>query len=103
MVWMAEVKRKSLAVAAIAYDRWGFPELERAIADAGVKLPPLVEHGQGWKDQAPSVAALEREVIEHRLQSRQSGADLERPQRPRRGRPDWRQEDHQATGCQEEG
>jgi hypothetical protein len=54
-------------VASIAYDRWGFPEFERTIGDAGVTLPKLVEHGQGWKDQSPSLAALELEMIEHRL------------------------------------
>lgn len=54
-------------VLSIAYDRWGFPELERAVADAGVDLPPMVEFGQGYKDMNPAVAAIEREVIEHRL------------------------------------
>ncbi|MFZ1428554.1 MAG: terminase TerL endonuclease subunit [Geminicoccaceae bacterium] len=53
-------------VTAIGYDRWGMPELQRALADEGITLP-LREHGQGFKDMTGAIARLEVEVVEHRL------------------------------------
>jgi phage terminase large subunit-like protein len=47
---------------AIAYDRWGMDELNRVLAEEGIELP-LVEYGQGFKDMAPAVSALETAVL----------------------------------------
>lgn len=53
-------------VQAIAFDRWGMPELQRIMAEDGVKLP-LVEHGQGFKDFAGSTSAFEAAMLDGRL------------------------------------
>lgn len=50
----------------IAFDRWGMPELQRIMAEDGVKLP-LVEHGQGFKDFGPSTSAFEAAMLDGRL------------------------------------
>ncbi len=47
---------------AVAFDRWGMDELNRVLAEEGIELP-LVEHGQGFKDMAPAVDALETAVL----------------------------------------
>jgi len=52
---------------AIAFDRWGLAEFERTLADEGLDLP-LKEHGQGFKDMAPSTAAFEARVLNRQLQ-----------------------------------
>jgi phage terminase large subunit-like protein len=49
-----------------AADRWRLDEIARLLADAGIKLE-LVEHGQGWKDMAPSIDAIETAVLRREL------------------------------------
>ena len=50
----------------IAYDRWRIKSLERVLAEEGIQLP-LVEWGQGFKDMAPAVDALEAAVLDGKL------------------------------------
>jgi len=50
----------------IAYDRWRIKALERVIAEEGLHFP-LVEWGQGFKDMAPAVDALEAAVLDGKL------------------------------------
>ncbi|MBJ7535434.1 terminase large subunit [Rhodomicrobium vannielii ATCC 17100] len=50
----------------IAFDRWQMAELERVLAEEGVKLP-LIAYGQGYKDMSPAVAALEGAILDKRL------------------------------------
>lgn len=52
---------------AVAFDRWGMDELQRILAEEGIDLP-LVEYGQGFKDMAPAVSALETAVLSHELE-----------------------------------
>jgi phage terminase large subunit-like protein len=47
---------------AVAFDRWGIDELQRILAEEGIELP-LVEHGQGFRDMAPAVSALEAAIL----------------------------------------
>jgi phage terminase large subunit-like protein len=53
-------------VEAVAYDRWGMPEFMRLMADEGLKLN-MVEFGQGWKDMAPALNAIETLVLQGQL------------------------------------
>ena len=46
----------------IAYDRWRIKQLQLVLSDEGITLP-LIEHGQGFKDMAPAVDALEKAVL----------------------------------------
>lgn len=50
----------------IAFDRWGMPELKRIMSEEGIELP-LVEFGQGYRDQAPAVSAFEALVADRKL------------------------------------
>jgi phage terminase large subunit-like protein len=50
----------------IAYDRWRIKAFERVLVEEGVSLP-LVEWGQGFKDMAPAVDALEAAVLDGRI------------------------------------
>ena len=50
----------------IAYDRWRIKAFYRILAEEGVELP-LVEWGQGFKDMAPAVDALEAAVLDGKL------------------------------------
>ncbi len=50
----------------VGYDRWGIKAFRRILAEEGVDLP-LVEWGQGWKDMAPAVDALEIAVLGGKL------------------------------------
>ena len=52
--------------AAIAFDRWHIDELKREVDLLGGDLP-LVPHGQGFRDMAPAIDALEAEVISSRV------------------------------------
>ena len=54
------------ALRGVAYDRWRIKALERVLVDEGVQLP-LLEWGQGFKDMAPAVDALEAAVLDGRL------------------------------------
>jgi phage terminase large subunit-like protein len=50
----------------VAYDRWRIKAFERVLAEEGVTLP-LVEWGQGFKDMAPAVDALETAILGGKL------------------------------------
>ena len=54
-------------VQALAYDRWRIETFKMALADEGADELPLIPHGQGYRDMAPAVDALERQVAERRL------------------------------------
>ncbi|ROO26687.1 terminase large subunit [Salinisphaera orenii] len=51
----------------LAFDRWGFDELNRILDEEGIDGLPLVEFGQGFKDMSPAVSALERAVLQRTL------------------------------------
>lgn len=53
-------------VQAIAYDRWRIDVLKKELERLGLDLP-LVPHGQGFKDMAPALDALEIELLNGRL------------------------------------
>lgn len=54
-------------VQALAYDRWRIETFKLALAEEGVTELELIPHGQGFKDMAPAVDALERAVAERKL------------------------------------
>jgi phage terminase large subunit-like protein len=53
-------------IQALAFDRWRVQDLERELGAIGCGVP-LVPFGQGFKDMAPAVDALERLVEEGKL------------------------------------
>jgi phage terminase large subunit-like protein len=53
-------------VQAIAYDRWRIDLLRKELERIGVHLP-LAEWGQGYKDMAPALDALEAELLNERI------------------------------------
>lgn len=53
----------------VAYDRWRIDLLKNELNDAGVNLP-LVEFGQGFKDMAPAMDALENAIHNRKLKVR---------------------------------
>ena len=53
-------------VEACAYDRWRIEEVNRLLGDEGIKLN-MVPFGQGWKDMAPAIDALETLVLQRKL------------------------------------
>ncbi len=55
-----------LDVQAIAFDRWRIGELRRELDRLGAELP-LIEWGQGYKDMAPALDALEAELLNQRI------------------------------------
>ncbi|WP_337999168.1 terminase TerL endonuclease subunit [Alicycliphilus denitrificans] len=55
-----------LDVQAIAYDRWRIELLRKELDKIGADLP-LVEWGQGFKDMAPALDALEAELLNGRI------------------------------------
>lgn len=55
-----------LEVQAIAYDRWRITILRRELEMLGVDLP-LIEWGQGFRDMAPALDALEAELLNGRI------------------------------------
>lgn len=55
-----------LRVEAVAYDRWRIDLLRKELDKIGATLP-LVEWGQGYKDMAPALDALEAELLNGRL------------------------------------
>ncbi len=50
----------------LAFDRWRIEEFKKTLADEGIELP-LVEYGQGYKDMAPALDAVESAVVNHTL------------------------------------
>lgn len=55
-----------LDVQAVAYDRWRIELLRKELDKIGADLP-LVEWGQGFKDMAPALDALEAELLNGRI------------------------------------
>lgn len=55
-----------LRVEAVAYDRWRIDLLRKELDKIGAELP-LVEWGQGYKDMAPALDALEAELLNGRI------------------------------------
>lgn len=55
-----------LNVTAIAFDRWRMDVLKKEFADIGF-TPPLIEHGQGFKDMSPALDAVEAEALNGRI------------------------------------
>ena len=55
-----------LEVQAIAYDRWRIDLMRKELDRLGADLP-LVEWGQGFKDMAPALDALEAELLNGRI------------------------------------
>ena len=55
-----------LDVQAIAYDRWRIDLMRKELDKLGADLP-LVEWGQGFKDMAPALDALEAELLNGRI------------------------------------
>lgn len=53
-------------VQGIAYDRWRIEELKKSLSDEGIDVP-LSDWGQGFRDMAPAVDALETVVLNGRL------------------------------------
>jgi phage terminase large subunit-like protein len=53
-------------VEAVAYDRWRIDLLRKELDRIGAELP-LVEWGQGYKDMAPALDALEAELLNGRI------------------------------------
>jgi phage terminase large subunit-like protein len=51
----------------IGYDRWGMADFRAAADSEGCWLPDMTEFGQGFKDMAPAVSALEDAVLSRRL------------------------------------
>lgn len=56
----------SYDVEGVAFDRWGMKEVERIMADEGLKLP-MEPWGQGFQDMAPALDALEKLVLQGEL------------------------------------
>jgi phage terminase large subunit-like protein len=52
---------------AVAYDRWRIEDFKKVLDEEGIELP-LREWGQGFKDMAPALDALEDLVIDRNLQ-----------------------------------
>ena len=67
-LWLAEYIRTH-DVASIAYDRWRMDVLKAELARTGLALDslPLKDFGQGFKDMAPAVDALEAVLVEGKL------------------------------------
>ena len=55
-----------LEVQAIAYDRWRIDLMRKELDRLGADLP-LIEWGQGFKDMAPALDALEAELLNGRI------------------------------------
>lgn len=67
--WVADKLRdiaEDYDLIGVAFDRWGFKDLEVILDAEGIVLP-LRPHGQGFKDMGPSVEQFERLVLEARL------------------------------------
>ena len=62
---MAEILGE-LDVQGIAFDRWRIDLLQRELDAIGLHLP-LIEWGQGFKDMAPALDALEAELLNGRV------------------------------------
>lgn len=54
-------------ISELAYDRWRIEDLKQLAEDEGMTLPALVPFGQGFKDMAPAVDELERQMLNNAL------------------------------------
>lgn len=59
--WIAR-EVEGLDLAAVGHDRWGINDLRATMEREGISLP-LREHGQGYRDMAPSINAFEAAVL----------------------------------------
>jgi phage terminase large subunit-like protein len=57
---------KRCNIRSIRFDRWRIDELKAATTAIGLNLP-LEEHGQGFRDMAPALDALETVALQERL------------------------------------
>ena len=57
---------EDLDVHAIAFDRWRMDVMTKELERLGLSLP-LVPHGQGFRDMAPALDALEAELLNGRI------------------------------------
>lgn len=48
---------------AVAYDRWRIEDLKQLAIDEGIPLPPMVPHGQGYKEMSPAIEAFETALL----------------------------------------
>jgi phage terminase large subunit-like protein len=48
-----------LQIQTVGYDRWRIEDLRALASDAGVKLPELIEFGQGYKEMSPAIEQFE--------------------------------------------
>jgi phage terminase large subunit-like protein len=62
---LREIRRRC-AIRAIKFDRWRGDELKAALNAIGVQVP-LEDFGQGYRDMAPALDALETVALQHRL------------------------------------
>jgi phage terminase large subunit-like protein len=62
---LAEIKQQC-TIRSIQFDRWRVGELKAAMVGMGVNVP-LDECGQGYRDMAPALDALETVALQHRL------------------------------------
>ncbi|MGZ8351367.1 MAG: terminase TerL endonuclease subunit, partial [Allosphingosinicella sp.] len=53
-------------VRGLAYDRWRIEELKARLAEDGTELP-MEAWGQGFRDMAPAVDALDTAVLNRRI------------------------------------
>ena len=58
---------EGLDLRAIAFDRWRIDVFKKEMDRMGLALP-MVEMGQGYKDQAPALDSLESELLNKRIQ-----------------------------------
>lgn len=58
--------RKKCNIRSIRFDRWRIEELQAALKGAGINVA-LEECGQGFRDMAPALDALETVALQHRL------------------------------------
>ena len=66
VVQQIEQDIQGLDLRAVAFDRWRIDLFRRACEDRGLSLP-LVEFGQGYKDMAPALDALEAALMNEKI------------------------------------
>lgn len=54
-------------VQCIAYDRWRIEDFKQMSSDEGIKLPPMVAFGQGFKDMTPAIEKFEVMLLNQEL------------------------------------
>jgi len=56
-----------LNIQTIGYDRWRIEDLRALADDAGIKLPELIEFGQGYKEMSPAIEQFETLLLSGQL------------------------------------